>query len=152
MSDSVRIRLATPSDLDALLPLMRGYYRDDGLEFDERHARATLGRLLAEPQWGGVLIAESDSAAIGYIALCIGFSLELGGNDAFLDELFVAKAQRGRGVARLLLDALEAYASERGVRAVHLEVDKDNTGAQRIYNARRYRPRDRYHLLTKVLA
>ena len=53
------IRAALLADLDQLMPLLRGYYQDDGLEFDPARAAAAMGRLLREPQWGRVLILQS---------------------------------------------------------------------------------------------
>ena len=37
---------------------MRGYYRDDGLEFEAERATATMSRLLSEPLWGRVYLIE----------------------------------------------------------------------------------------------
>jgi ribosomal protein S18 acetylase RimI-like enzyme len=148
---SETIRMATPSDIDMLIPLMRGYYRDDGLDFDEQSARMAMLRLLSEPQWGFVLLAEIEQVAVGYIVLCQSFSLEFGGNDGYLDELFVDPDFRGRGVAQRLVDALEVQALERGLVAVHLEVDRDNEVAQQLYAARDYDKRDRYFVMSQIL-
>lgn len=142
------IRRAAPDDLPVLVDLMRGYYRDDGLQFDEDAARATMRRLLAEPQWGRVWLAFEEGQAIGYVALCIGFSLELGGNDAFIDEVFVLPEFRGRGCGSRLLETAGLAARDLGVRAVHLEVDRHNEAAQRLYRSFGYGMRDRYILMT----
>lgn len=142
------IRLATSDDLPVLVELMRGYYRDDGLPFDEDAARATMRRLLSQPQWGRVWLAFEDRCAIGYVALCIGFSLELGGNDAFIDEVFVLPEFRGRGCGRQLLETAGLAARDLDVRAVHLEVDRHNEAAQRLYRSLGYGMRDRYILMT----
>jgi ribosomal protein S18 acetylase RimI-like enzyme len=142
------IRLAASDDLPVLVGLMRGYYRDDGLQFDENAARAAMQRLLAEPQWGRVWLAFEEQHAIGYMALCIGFSLELGGNDAFIDEVFVLPEFRGRGWGRRLLEAAGRAARELNVRAIHLEVDRHNESAQRLYRSLGYGMRDRYILMT----
>ncbi|HEY5809052.1 MAG TPA: GNAT family N-acetyltransferase [Povalibacter sp.] len=144
----MKIRAATPADLPALLELMRGYYRDDGLEFDARKSAATMGRLLGEPQWGQVWLAEVDGSAVGYLALCIGFSLELGGNDAFVDEVFVLPAHRGYGYGRRLLEFAAGQARESGICALHLEVDRANTSAQRLYDSLGFQRRDRYFIMT----
>jgi ribosomal protein S18 acetylase RimI-like enzyme len=135
-----------------LVELMRGYYRDDGLSFDAGRAAATMARLLAEPQWGGAWVLEAEGAIAGYIAICMGFSLELGGNDAYIDELFVLPEHRGRGYGRLLTDfAAEAIAA-RGCVALHLEVDRENDSALRLYAALGYERRDRYFLMTRRLS
>lgn len=144
----MHIRTATPGDFAALLELMRGYYRDDGLEFDaDTHARA-MDRLLREPQWGRVWLAESDGVIVGYLALCIGFSLELGGNDAFVDEVFVLPEHRGRGLGRKLLEFAAEAARTLGIVAMHLEVDRANIAAQGLYTSLGYERRDRYFIMT----
>ena len=145
------MRLATSTDLPELLDLMRGYYRDDGLEFDAPRAAATLGRLLAEPQWGRVYFIESEGRAVGYVAICIGFSLELGGNDAFIDEVFVLPEHRGRGHARRALEFITQSAADWGIAALHLEVDRENLAAQRLYSQLGYEKRDRYYFMTASL-
>lgn len=145
------IRAAIPADLTALVELMRGYYRDDGLEFDETTSPATLARLLSESQWGRVWVLESAGRAVGYIAICFGFSLELGGNDAIVDEVFVLPEHRGRGHGRRLLKFAGAETGKLGVKALHLEVDRGNAEARRLYDALGYRSRDRYLVMTKML-
>ena len=144
----MRIRLATPADLPVLLDLMRGYYRDDELEFDPNTSGAAMARLLHEPQWGRVWLAQIEQQAVGYLALCIGFSLELAGNDAFIDEVFVLPEHRGRGYARQLMQTATTAARDLNVRAIHLEVDLENVAAQALYRSLGYTPRDRYLLMT----
>jgi|HigsolmetaAR202D_1030399.scaffolds.fasta_scaffold00343_3 GNAT superfamily N-acetyltransferase len=150
-SETARMRLAEPSDLETILPLMQGYYRDDELRFDAVRAHAAMSRLLAEPQWGRVILIEVGAEAVGYVAVCIGFSLEFGGNDAFIDEVFVQPAHRGRGFARQAMQYAMNAAREWGICALHLEVDRDNLAAKRLYASLGYRPRERYHLMTAAL-
>lgn len=144
----MQIRPATPADLGVLIDLMRGYYRDDGLEFDVEKSGAVMTRLLNEPQWGRVWLGEVAGASVGYIALCIGFSLELGGNDAFVDEVFVLPEHRGRGHGRQLVEFVVAHARELDICALHLEVDQANAAAQQLYESLGFRKRDRYFLMT----
>ena len=146
------VRAASSADLPVLVELMRGYYRDDGLSFDAGRAAATMERLLAEPQWRGAWLLEADGVIAGYIAICMGFSLELGGNDAYIDELFVLPEYRGSGYGRLLTDfAAEAIAA-RGCVALLLEVDRENDSALRLCAALGYERRDRYFLMTRRLS
>lgn len=145
------IRVALIDDLPSLLPLMRGYYQADGLTFSDRNAQA-MKRLLSEPQWGSVLLATADEKPVGYVVLCIGFSLELGGNEAFVDELYVDPGYRRQGIAQRLLTALEKIARQRDIAALHLEVDSENEVAHRTYASQGFSAsRDRYHFLTKPL-
>ncbi len=129
------LQLATPADLEVLLPLMAGYYRDDHLDFDPVRHRLALSRLLHEPHWGRVWMIELEQVVVGYLAVCFGFSLELCGNDAYLDELFVVPQARGRGVARHALQQLDGVLVQLGICALHLEVDQHNHAAQELYAA-----------------
>ena len=107
-----------------------------------------MSRLLSEPLWGRVYLIEDGGEFVGYIAICIGFSLELGGNDAYIDELFVRPEHRGRGHARRALEFVTKSASSWGFVALHLEVDRENVAAQRLYAQLGYDKRDRYYLMT----
>lgn len=146
-----RIERASLADLDSLLPLMRGYYRDDGLAFDLERATRTLHRLLSEPQWGRVDLLRLDTTVVGYVAICFGFSLELGGNDAYIDELFVLPEHRGRGYASRAIHEIARQLSAAGLRALHLEVDRDNAAAQQLYAGLGFERRERYFLMTRSL-
>jgi ribosomal protein S18 acetylase RimI-like enzyme len=60
-------------------------------------------------------------------------------------------ARRGRGLGRAALEAVESAARELGVRALHLEVERENASAQALYRDRGFRDNDR-RLMTKRLA
>jgi ribosomal protein S18 acetylase RimI-like enzyme len=143
-------RIASPDDLDRLLELMREYYAFDHLAFDEPRARAAAARLLGDGSLGRAWIIERGGAAVGYMVLMFGFSLEFHGRDAFLDELYVREAHRGEGVGGAAIAHLEAACREHGVAALHLEVERANNRAQAVYRKLGFRDHDRY-LLTKRL-
>jgi GNAT superfamily N-acetyltransferase len=96
---NITLRAAVTSDQPMLVPLMRAYYVEDGLSFAALNI-AALERLLREPQWGRVWLIEDRTVPLGYLAICLGYSLELGGNDAYIDELYLRPEFRGRGIAR----------------------------------------------------
>ena len=95
------------------------------------------------------LIQEHDSV-VGYVCMTLGYSLEVGGNDFFLDELFVVPKARGKGLGRAALDFVEDKSRELGARRICLEVELYNTSARKIYSARGYLEHDR-HLMSKWL-
>ncbi len=143
-------RPATPADLDALVAMMREFYAHESMRFDPGVARAAMLGLLEDPSRGRAwLIADAEGPA-GYLALTLGWSLEFGGRDAFLDEIFLAERLRGRGVGARAIDvALEACRAL-GVRALHLEVERGNARAQSLYRRMGFEDHDRY-LMTKWL-
>jgi ribosomal protein S18 acetylase RimI-like enzyme len=151
MDAQVQLQLAGITDLEVLMELMRGYYRDDHLHFEPALQRSAMLRLLEEPQWGRVWLIGLTDRIVGYVAVCFGFSLELAGNDAYVDEVYVVPDARGRGIGRHALQQLDQPLAQLGIRALHLEVDRENHSAQRLYSAIGYRKRERYFLMTKEL-
>ena len=65
--------------------------------------------------------------------MTLGYSLEHGGRDPFLDEIVVPRSSAGRGIGRRLLLAAEAYCARQGVAALHLEVERRHRGAIALY-------------------
>jgi GNAT superfamily N-acetyltransferase len=128
-----KLRPATLEDVGSLLALQRAYYAEDGYPFLEEVASACWRGFLAEPALGRAWVAEADPGLVGYAVLTLGYSLEYRGRDAFVDELYVAPAFRGRGIASRALSLLEAECAERGVMALHLEVERGNEAAHRLY-------------------
>jgi ribosomal protein S18 acetylase RimI-like enzyme len=156
-SPRFRIRRARPADASTLLELQREFYVEDRMTHTPANARA-LHRLLRTPAAGAVWLISAaaeeragGSIPVGYLVLTLGWSLELGGRDAFIDELYVRAERRGRGLGTLALATAEATARRLGVRALHLEVDVTNEVARRLYERIGYRLRERYQLMLKRL-
>ena len=144
------IRAATPADLALLLPMVRDLHEHEGIRGSLADVRNALGRLLAEPHRGRVLLAGDAGFATGYVAVCFGYSIEFHGVDAFVDELYVLPTERGKGVGQALLAAAEETCRAEGVVALHLEVDHANPRAHDLYQRRGYQDHAR-HLMTKRL-
>lgn len=142
------LRPAVQDDTPALLELQSGYYAEDAYPFVEFQARKTWNGLLANPSLGRTWVIEAQSRLVGYVVMTLGYSLEYRGQDAFIDELYVAPAWRRQGLAQLALAAVEAACMELGVKALHLEVERDKTGAQALYRRWGFANRQRV-LMTK---
>ncbi len=70
---------------------------------------------------------------MGYVVLTFGFSLEFKGRDAFVDEIYFRESHRGRGLGRQAIDLLVETCRSLGVRALHLEVGRENDSALEFY-------------------
>jgi diamine N-acetyltransferase len=144
-------KAADRSDVDVLLGLRRAFCRHEHLPFDEGAARSALEGLLVDGSLGRVWLICFDGAAAGYVVLTFGCSLEFGGRDAFVDELYVEESHRGLGGGGLALRQAEDACRALGVRALHLEVDRGNHRARAVYEKAGFEDRNN-HLLTKRLA
>ena len=144
-------RAAVPSDLEILLHLMHGLQQDDpwSIPFREEEVRASLHELLLNPTAGCVYLICSGESCIGYLVLSFDFSLEYGGRNAWIDELFVQPEFRGEGIGSRALDFAARIAREFGAKVLHLEVNRGNR-AIGLYLRHGFEEHDRY-LLSKWL-
>ncbi|MCW9042048.1 MAG: GNAT family N-acetyltransferase [Pseudopelagicola sp.] len=145
------LHLARPDHIEALLPLVAAFHSQEAIAQDEETRRAAILPLLEGSPLGAVYLIGPTRAPIGYIIVTFGWSVEFGGMDAFVDELFVRPAVRGRGIATEVLSTLPVALGQAGVRAIHLEVDQNNAAAQKLYTRSGFRPRPRYMLMTRKL-
>ena len=143
-------RPARAADTAPLLDLVDAFYREEGYPFDRRAARAALVALLRDPGRGWVWVVERRSKLIGYVLVTLAYSLEYGGKTAFVDEIYLLPEERGRGLGSRALALAERAAAASGARAIHLEVERSNSGALTLYRRRGYDDRGRF-LLTKAL-
>ena len=144
-------RTAEPSDADALVGMMRDFNAHERIAFDEQEVRAALAHLFANDSHGLACLILLGEEVAGYFVIAFGFSIEFRGRDAFIDELFVRDEFRGRGLGSAALRHAEGLCRGRGVRALHLEVERENTRAQSVYRRAGFADHDRY-LLTKWLS
>jgi GNAT superfamily N-acetyltransferase len=130
---SDNLRPADPADLDTLVDLMAEFYAESAAPFASEPAAWAFAAILADETLGRVWILELGGMAAGYAVLTFGFSMEYGGRDAFLDDLFVREPHRGCGLGRAAMEQVLDECARRGVRAVHLEVGRDNVPARELY-------------------
>ena len=123
---------ATSDDREVVLELAAEFHEFAGYSFNASVQQA-VEELAARHRWSVILLADQNDQSVGYGAVCYGFSVEFGGRDAFIDELYVRPSARGRGVGRALLEEMIGHCRVLGIRAVHLEVDHGNDQAAALY-------------------
>jgi ribosomal protein S18 acetylase RimI-like enzyme len=144
------VERARPEDLSVLVPMVMDFHAHERIHVDTQLRNAALRQALAPDGPGRILLALDKGQAVGYAILGFGFSVEFGGRDAFIDEIYVVPDRRGSGVGRALLAAADAVASENGVQALHLEADHANERAAALYRRLGFVDHPR-HLMTKRL-
>jgi ribosomal protein S18 acetylase RimI-like enzyme len=126
------LRRAQVDDLAALLVLVAEFCAEDVHPFDPAQVGDALVPLLVDDEHGQVWVHTSDAAVIdGYIVTAWSWSLESGGRECLVDELYVRDRRLGHGRA-LVMRALEA-AREHGCRVAFLETEASNEGARDFY-------------------
>lgn len=134
MTDAV-IRPVAPGELDALVPLIGAYQEFYGApDPDPERNREFFARFLHPSDAGELLGAWRGDALAGYACLYWSFSSVSATERVVLNDLFVAPAARGTGVGRLLIDAAQAVARDRGAAALVWSTALDNRVAQRLYD------------------
>jgi GNAT superfamily N-acetyltransferase len=123
-------------DLEDLLPLMRAYC--DFYEVDPPDdALLALSRtLIADPQGEGVqlLARAQDGAACGFATVFWSWSTLNAARIGVMNDLFVAPAARGTGVAEALIEACREHARSRGATRITWQTALDNERAQGVYD------------------
>lgn len=148
---STALHLAGPEDMAALSRLVAAFHAEMQIEQDDATRQGALQPLLEGSPYGAAYLVGPRRAPIGYVIVTFGWSIEFGGLDAFIDEIFIRPGVRRRGVGGDVLSALPKALADAGIRAMHLEVDRENPSVQRLYQRAGFRPRDRYMLMSRRL-
>lgn len=148
---SAALTLGKPEHLEKLEPLCAAFHTEAGITSSPEDRAAGLLPLLEGNPYGAVYLIGPARAPIGYIVICFGWSVEFGGLDAIVDELFIRPSVRGRGIATEALVSLPNALSTGGLRAIHLEVDRDNAAAVKLYRRAGFQPREKYMFMSRQL-
>jgi ribosomal protein S18 acetylase RimI-like enzyme len=143
-------RPVSAADFPVLLAHMSELYAQDKIPFDPARARAALSGLVADPTLGRALGIWLDGTIVGYVILTFGYSLEYGGRDAFIDELFISEPFRNQGLGTAAIEFAANLCRSEAIQALHLEVDHTNPRAHALYRRAGFEDHER-HLMTRRL-
>jgi ribosomal protein S18 acetylase RimI-like enzyme len=146
-----QLTLAKPDDLERVARMVGDFHAEEGIAQDDATRRGALLPLLEGSPHGAVYLAGPARAPIGYVVICFGWSVEFGGMDGFVDEIYIRPAVRGRGIGSEILMSLPKALAGAGLKALHLEVARDNDRARKLYEKLHFVPRENYVLMTRKL-
>ena len=138
MPSSPLIRPVTRADYDQWLPLWDGYNA-----FYGRHGTTALPRENTQMTWARffdgyepvhALVAESDGRLVGLTHYLFHRSTIMLGPICYLQDLFTDPALRGKGVGKLLIEAVYEQARRAGSTRVYWHTEATNTTARRLYD------------------
>jgi ribosomal protein S18 acetylase RimI-like enzyme len=123
----------TANHWDVLKPMVNDFWAFEQISNSSENALRVWQNAWLHPEFVRGWLLEFESQTVGYVVLTFGFSLEYGGLDAYVDELFVKPEFRGRGFASQALGFLTLECQKLNVVALHLEVDVNNHSAKALY-------------------
>ena len=134
----ILIRPLSPDDLDAWLPLWQGYNAFYGRSGDTALApdiTTTLWTRLFDPaQPVHALVADHNGQLVGLTHYLYHLSTSAIAPNCYLQDLFTAEPFRGRGIARALIEAVYAAATNAGAGRVYWQTHETNVTAQALYD------------------
>jgi GNAT superfamily N-acetyltransferase len=114
--------------LPLMLTLVSEFCVTDQHTFDPDRVTRALVPLLEDDAHGVVYLADNEQ---GYVVITWGYSLESGGREALIDEIYLRR--RGQGLGSKVMDALFDDMAARGVVKMFLETETHNRRARRFY-------------------
>ena len=129
---SLRVEPLTPADRERWEVLFRGYiaFYERTLT-DDRYDQAW--EEFASGARMHALGARLDGELIGIAHFLIHANTS-GPDVCYLQDLFTAPASRGRGAATALIEAVAAWARERGCMRLYWSTHESNATARRVYD------------------
>lgn len=128
----VEIRRASSDDAPTVARLLH----DFNTEFEEETPGVeTLTRFTRTLITSGEIVVLLANGADGLSLWRLRPSPWTGKQEAYLQELYVAPALRGRGIGRALLEATMAAAREAGATGIDLNTGETDTAARALYES-----------------
>jgi GNAT superfamily N-acetyltransferase len=129
------ISRVTKDDLADLLPLLRAYCDFYEVAPSDAALLELCEALIADPQHEGIqLVARDDrGAAVGFATVYWCWGTLSAARIGIMNDLYVAPAARGTGLAEDLIKACLEEARRNGGKDLTWQTAKDNVRAQRVY-------------------
>jgi len=130
----IKLRAATIDDADAIHGMVLAMARETGATGSVTGCVDDFRRFgfSGSPSFQA-LIAERDGVAVGMCIYFNSFSTWRGTRGAYLQDIYVAEAERGSTLARRLIAETARRAGEQGAQYLRLSVDAQNISAQKFY-------------------
>jgi GNAT superfamily N-acetyltransferase len=138
VTHSLLIRPIEPADFNGWTPLWDGYNafygRKDATALPARITQATWQRFFdpAEPVFA--LVADDNGRLVGLTHYLFHRSTNRFELICYLQDLFTAEAERGRGIGRALIEGVYAKAAAAGVGRVYWHTHESNAAGRVLYD------------------
>jgi GNAT superfamily N-acetyltransferase len=138
MTEAIKVRPVQQADFEAWMPLWNGYnafYGRKGETALRAEITETLWRRFFDPNEPVfALVAEGEGNLIGLVHYLFHRDTTRIELTCYLQDLFTASSERGRGVGRSLIQGVYAYARAAGISSVYWQTHQSNTAGRLLYD------------------
>jgi ribosomal protein S18 acetylase RimI-like enzyme len=131
---SFHARRATKQDAGLLLAMARDFHIEDGSPLNEA-GEATIHDVASGVDLAPAFLLAENDEIVGFFVLTLGYSMENGGTDGFIDDIYLIPRVRGRGLGKQAVALALEEARGCGIRVLLLEVEAHNGRAYNLYTA-----------------
>lgn len=131
---SIRIEKAVPENIPQIIALMREFAEYEKLlEFFEVTEERLEIALFGEGKVADAILACDDETAIAYAIFFPNLATFRGQRGIYLEDIFITKNARGKGVGEMMLKYIAEFAKSRGFERIDFQVLQWNTPAIEFY-------------------
>ena len=131
---SIRLAKAAPENIPQIIELMREFAEYEKLldSFEVTGERLKTA-LFGDGKVADAILAFDGETALAYAIFFPNLATFRGQRGIYLEDIFITKAARGRGLGRIMLKHLAKIAEERGFERIDFQVLKWNASAIEFY-------------------
>jgi ribosomal protein S18 acetylase RimI-like enzyme len=131
---NMKIKKADEENIPQIIALMREFADYENLlDYCEVTEERLKIALFGETKVADAVLAFEDETPIGYAVFYPNFATFRGQRGLYLEDIFIKKEYRGRGVGEMILKYLAKSAKERGFERIDFQVLEWNTPAIKFY-------------------
>lgn len=127
------IRALTKDDKSGWRPLWAGYLDFYKTKIPDATTDATFARLIGDPRFFAY-VAEREDTLVGVVHCVIHPATWSTRDYCYLEDLFVAPGERGRGTGRALIEAVYEEARKRNLDRVYWLTHETNAPGRSLYD------------------
>lgn len=133
------LRKFNPDEVDCFVEMCKDFYSSDAVvhPVKEENFYKTFELCLTDNPYADGYFIEADERIIGYCLLSRSYSNEAGGINAWIEEIYLIKEYRGKGLGKIVLAELEKLIAPKATR-IRLEVTENNVSAINLYRKAGY--------------
>jgi len=144
----IEIKLASIIHFDCLHNLFEQYRQFYNMPPSNEPSKTFISDRLNKKD-STVLLAFDNQECVGFIQLYPSFSSVAMKPIWILNDLFVTESSRRKGIAKILMLAVEKYARKNQIFSIKLATGIENTQAQALYQSLNYQLNDQFENYSK---